>query len=177
MKKINVIDLDHTLINFDSFRKYVLNFFRRGDLFLAFLIFQRKIKVLSSPEFKMKVTLRCRPKHNYEQQLKLLSEFILQNINEEIISKINNHSDERTINVLSTASISDYVTLVAEKLGWVSISTIVEDDHVNHNYGKQKQINLLNSYPKDRYQYNFAISDSETDLELLKLFNKYELIT
>lgn len=176
MNKINVIDLDNTLINFDSFRRYIMDFLREGDLFLVFLIFQRKIKVLSNSEFKLKVTIRCRTKDNYEGHLKLLSEFILQNINEEILSKINNHSDEDTINVLSTASISDYVELISEKLGWESISTIVEDDNVIHNYGKQKQINLLKRYPKDKYHYNYAISDSETDLELLKLFNNYELI-
>jgi len=176
MTKINVIDLDNTLINFDSFRRYVLNFFQDGDLFLALLILQRKIKVLSNSEFKSRVTLRCRTKSNYNEFLTSFSEYILQNINNGILSKVTLMSDENTINILSSASPSDYVTLVAKKLGWESMSTLVKNKSINHNYGKQKIINLLKAYPKEEYIYNFAISDSKSDIELLKLFNKYELI-
>jgi phosphoserine phosphatase len=143
---------------------------------LPFLILQRKIKYISNSEFKRKVTLHCRRKENYNVFLKSFSDYILQNVNKDVILKLKLFSDEDTINVLVSASIEDYVSLIAKRLGWEFIATIINDDGINHNYGKQKLVNILNQYSKDEYIFNYAISDSESDLELLYLFNKYDLI-
>ena len=42
--------------------------------------------------------------------------------------------------------------------------------------GGKKLIYYRRRYPKDKYEYNYAISDSKSDLELLKLFSAHELL-
>ncbi|MEG8947225.1 haloacid dehalogenase-like hydrolase [Rosettibacter firmus] len=177
MKKINVIDLDNTLIKFDSFKIFTIKFLKKGDFLLGFLILLRKIRILTLEEFKRKVILRCRKKRNYNKFIREFADYIMENINQEIFLKINLISDENTINILASASPSDYVNLVAEKLGWESISTLVTVEKFFHNYGEKKVLNLLREYPREKFFYNYAISDSISDLELLKLFNNYELVS
>jgi len=61
MKKINVIDLDKTMIPYDSFRKYIFIFLqdKQFSLKIIYLVLLRKIRLLNMAEFKKKNHLNC----------------------------------------------------------------------------------------------------------------------
>ena len=174
--KINVIDLDKTLIRYDSFRAYVFEFIKKGKAYLVFIILKRLFRFISNSEFKKDVVLYCRRQKNYEKTIITFVNMIYSDINQNIFVKIDSKSDEDTINILCSGSISDYIDPLAKKIGWRSISTVITNNSINHNHGKQKIINLQKEYPSNVYSYNFSISDSHYDLDLLKLFNNYELL-
>ena len=43
-------------------------------------------------------------------------------------------------------------------------------------YGENKEKFIKREYPMDKYIYNYAISDSISDLSLLRLFDNYDLL-
>jgi len=83
-------------------------------------------------------------------------------------------SDKITINILCTASPYDYAGLLVAKLDWECIASHFSDNdnYFFHVHGNNKIRILDKLYPKNKYDYNFALSDSEGDLKLLALFKK-----
>jgi phosphoserine phosphatase len=104
--------------------------------------------------------------------MKKFSSSLYYDINKSILSYVLEHTDERTINILCTASPEDYVKYLAEMLGWSYLCSTLENDNetFNHLYGKNKVISLIHHYSPQHYIYHLAISDSKSDNKLLKLF-------
>jgi len=71
MKKINVIDLDNTLLQYDSFRKYILIFLRNKQtaLHILPLMILRKLRLLNSSAFKKRVIEIGRKIDNYNEKM------------------------------------------------------------------------------------------------------------
>jgi len=175
VKKINVIDLDKTLIPFDSFKKYILTFLKKGKIYLIFPIILRKLRILSLVSFKKYVTDLCRKSKNYDAIMNQLASSLYDQIDKDVLDKISKYSDSDTINILSTASLGDFSEKLAEMLGWECISTSVSKKYIFHNYADNKIKNLKERYPRSKFIYNFSISDDKKDYSLLKLFKFYEL--
>ncbi|MHA1396065.1 MAG: hypothetical protein ACTSRZ_21380 [Promethearchaeota archaeon] len=175
MKKINVIDLDKTLIPFDSFKKYILTFIKKGKILLILLIILRKLRILSLVSFKKYVTVLCRKSKNYDAIMNQLAINLYEQIDKDIYEKVMKYSDNNTINILSTASLEDFANRLAKMLGWECISTSVSQNYIVHNYADNKIKNLKKRYPRSKYIYNFSISDDKKDINLLNLFKFYEL--
>ena len=177
MKKINVIDLDNTLLPYDSFRKYILNFLRNKQFTLHILplIILRKLRLLNSSAFKKRVIERSRKVDNYNDKMKEFSDQLFADIDNSIIETVKNYTDSETINILCTASPEDYVNHLAELLGWPYVASQLDSDknHFVHMHGRRKVETIRKLYPEDRFRYNFAISDSQSDKELLMAFESY----
>ena len=94
-----------------------------------------------------------------------------------MIETVRNHSDSDTINVLCTASPEDYVKHLAELLGWPYIASQLDSErnYFVHMHGREKVKTIKKLYPEDRFKYNFAISDSRSDEELLMAFESYSM--
>jgi len=179
MKKINVIDLDKTLLPYDSFRKYILIFLRNkhSTLHILPLIILRKLRLLNSSAFKKRVIERGRKIDNYNDKMKEYSDQLFADIDNSIIETVRNYTDSDTITILCSASPEDYVKHLAELLGWEYIASQLdsEKNYFIHMHGQRKVEAIRELYPEDRYRYNFAISDSQSDEELLKKFVVYRL--
>ena len=177
MKKINVIDLDNTLLPYDSFRKYILIFLRnkQSALHISPLIILRKLRLLDSSAFKKRVIERGRKVDNYNDKMKEYSNQLFADIDNSTIETIDSYSDSDTINILCTASPEDYVKHLAELLGWECVASKLdsEQNYFVHMHGQKKVETIKRMYPADRVKYNFAISDSQSDKELLMTFESY----
>ena len=179
MKKINVIDLDKTLLPYDSFRKYILIFLRnkQSALHILPLMILRKLRLLNSATFKKRVIERGRKVDNYNDKMKYFSDQLFVGIDNSIIETVRSHTDSETINILCTASPEDYIKHLAGLLKWKYIASQLDSDknYFVHMHGQRKVEAIRELYPEDRFRYNFAISDSQSDEELLKAFESYAM--
>lgn len=177
---INLIDLDGTLIPYDSFRKYVFIFLKKPHMFfyLSFLIILRTTRIISLEKFKELVIKKVRKNKDYNKIMEAFSLKLYNNIKIKIKKEIDNHSFKNTINVLCTASPSDYALKLADKLGWNCIcSQFNSNNKLIHIYGKNKLTALQKIYPSPQNCYYYAISNSLIDKKLLSNFMYGKLLT
>ena len=174
MKKINVIDLDNTLIPFDSFKFLVIEEMKKMNIIVIILTILRKMRLIKLANFKYLITTKLRLVDN-QDKLNQICDKISELMSEVILEKVNKYSGEDTMNILCSASSEEYVKIIAEKLGWEGYGSHFVGNFFFHMYGTNKADFIKSKFPQKDYIYNFAISDSETDLELLKLFKIWEL--
>jgi hypothetical protein len=173
MRKLNVIDLDKTLISYDSFLKLYLIYLKKPNcFFLLFIIgVLRKLKIISGFKFARLVYQKISSQSNYEYLCKRLAIKIIHDVNADILEMIKSHSDNDTINLLCSASPVEYVQLVAKKFDWLYVgSNIDAEGNFHHMYGENKLKFIKENFPETNYYYNFAISDSQSDSQLLSIF-------
>ena len=176
-KKVNVIDLDHTLIPYDSFRLLVKSELFRIDIFVIWVTFLRLMKVQSSTEYKLNLIRYFSKKYNVVF-FQSFAKKLFRDINSHVLNIVKNESDGNTYNVLISASPNLFVKYLSNMLAWEGTGSYFDEEGVFiHLHGKGKVAWLKQNYNQDEYQYNFAISDSETDLELLSLFCKSKLMS
>jgi len=177
MKKINVIDLDNTLLPYDSFRKYILIFLcnKKSFFYILHLIILRKLRLLDSSAFKKRVIERSRKVDHYNDKMKNFSDQLFVDIDKSMIETVRSYTDSETVNILCTASPEDYVKHMAELLGWKYIASQLdsEQNYFIHMSGPRKVETIRKLYSEDKFRYNFAISDSKSDEELLMAFGSY----
>ncbi len=175
-KKINVIDLDSTLLPHNSLIYYVLLFMKNKQCFIPVLFYleQRITGKITKEKFLKKIMITARRTTTYEKKVKKFGLSLYNDIREPMLRFILQNTDEFTINILCTASPEDYVKYLCKKLGWPCISTTLEDNGENfiHMFGDNKVLAVQKMYPKQKYTYNLAMSDNISDQELLKLFDK-----
>lgn len=179
MKKINAIDLDKTLIPFDSFRTLIILFLLRKKFLtlVAFLTLMRLMRLLDNGEFKHRALKIIRKDKHYNGLIQKLVIKITEALKPEILRLIEQETDKDTINVLVSASPIDYVRLVAQNLGWPYLASEFKNNIFFHCHEIKKKELVQIHYPNHEFIYNFAISDSLSDMPLLKMFKKYELIS
>ncbi|HEY9115417.1 MAG TPA: HAD family hydrolase [Bacteroidales bacterium] len=169
-QKINVIDLDKTLVSFDTFRELVLREIKKGKFIVVLLTVLRISRLISSSNYKMRVQKYLQK--NYSKSFfEEYADEIYQKINPKVLALINQNTDKDTINILLSASPDDYVQLLCEKLSWQgSGSYFDEKNKYHHLYGNEKINWIKEFYPAMKFHYNFSISDSKSDRKLLELF-------
>lgn len=171
MKKINVIDLDKTLIPYDSFGVLIKREIKKGNLSIFFSVLVRVLRLRSNAKFKEIITKKITSK-----PVVFFSEFaeeILKAIDPKVQQLIDKETDDNTINILVSASPDVYVQPLIKKMNWQGSGSFFDANlNFNHLYGKGKIKWLKENFNPDSYIYNFAISDSSSDDELLSLFKK-----
>ena len=133
----------------------------------------RKLRLLNSSAFKKRVIESGRKTDNYNEKMRKFSDQLFADIDNSNLETVNSYSDSETINILCTASPEDYVKHLAELLGWPYIASQLdsEKNYFIHMHGQIKIETIRKLYPEDKFRYNFAISDSRSDEELLMAFN------
>ena len=171
---VNVIDLDGTLIAYDSYTYYIKQLIKSGEFAIAarLLIYLRKFRIISVYRQKKYSITLCRKTSDYQSFLKQFAQQIFDDIDKSVLEIVKKHSSESTTNVLCTASPIDYASIVADFLGWDCIASSLDTpgNRLNHVYKNNKITMIQKQYPAERYNYNFAISDSPKDVGLLKQF-------
>lgn len=176
--QINVIDLDLTLIPYDSFTDYLHRPLHYPLTFLPglMIIYLRKLRIITLHTQKKLSILLNNYTQRYDEFVGQYSKQLYSHIDKNVYDQVMSHSNGSTINILCSASPEDYVKPLAKKLGWGCIaSNFDENKKFNHVYGNRKVQLIKKVYPRHKYYYNFAISDSISDKSLLKLFHSYEL--
>jgi len=175
-KKINVIDLDSTLLPYNSLILFGWRFIRNRQCFTPLLLYltQRMTGKITKDDYLKKILITARKSRQYEEKVKKFGLSLYDDIRKPMLRFILENTDESTINILCTASPEDYVKYLCEKLGWPYISSTLDNNDENfiHMFGQNKVIAVQKMYPKQKYTYNLAMSDNISDRELLKLFDK-----
>ena len=171
-QQINVIDLDKTLIPYDTFRLLVKQKIVDFDLYIIKLTILRVFRFLSSEKYKNRIIWYFDLRYNDEYFINFTNR-ILRDIDNKVLELIKNETENGTINILLSASPDFFVKHVIFKLGWVGKGSYFEENgNFIHIYGKNKINWLLTHYSSINFVYNFAISDSSSDDDLLLLFKK-----
>lgn len=179
MQQINIVDFDQTLIPFDSFRNYIKKFLLKlnfSSLKILLYCILRKTNLVNMARFKQFVVLEARKSNNYKLEMRQFADELLKAVDSEVVMLLKTYSKKNTKNILCTASPVDYMALVSRSLNWKFIASEISDKNIVHIYGKQKKEAVLKKYPKEKFQYNFAISDNINDLSLLRQFKHYKII-
>ncbi len=175
-KKINVIDLDNTLLPYNSLIHFVWCFIKNRRCFLPLILclIQRMRGKITKEEYLKKVLITVRKTTHYEKKVKKFGFALYDDIRKPMLRFVEENTDDTTNNILCTASPEDYVKYLCEKLGWTYIGSTLDnnDENFNHMHGHNKVIAVQKIYPQQEYTYNLAMSDNISDSELLKLFDQ-----
>ncbi len=167
MTRLNVVDLDQTLIPFDSLRTFIL---RNLNLRVAALLLQRKLGRLSRTEFAARIARHLASVLDDGAAMDRLADTLAAQRDPEVVAQLEAASDAQTVNALVSASPEAYVSRVAARMGLVGLGSHWRGGEYFHCYGPNKLVYLRERYPPDAFTYHFAISDSDSDAELLALF-------
>lgn len=177
LEKIVVVDLDNTLLEVDSFSLLLSTQFKKKTFRVGFLRILRKLRILSLAKFKEYIG-----KYIYdnllEEEKKSFIESLSNHVNQELLNTINVKYKNICRIIILSASLDQYVKPFAHEYGWEGFGSYIDgtSGQFIHLHGDGK-INFLNRFfPRDTFLYVYAISDSQSDLSLLKNFNKYDLI-
>jgi len=179
-KKLNVIDLDKTLLPYNSWANFVIVFLGNWRCFFPIIYFSllRGVGVLSRGGFQKSLLRVIRKIVGYEETAKTFGERLYQDIRLPLVRFIQENTDETTVNVVCTASPEDYVKYLCDKLGWGYVCSTLDQDsnHFIHMFREQKIRAIQERYPVKDFEYHLALSDDKRDLGLLRLFDKYYLV-
>lgn len=171
MRRINVIDLDSTLLPYDSFGWLVRNELKKFDLFVWWFSVLRVLRLVSSLAFKKAMTLHWLTKYD-DTFLDTYADKIYKDLNKRVLELVDANTLTDTINVLLSASPDLYVHKVIKLLKWKGRGSYFDKGHFVHLYSEQKINWILTNYPLSEYEYHFAISDSKSDNKLLNMFKE-----
>lgn len=174
-KNIIVVDLDGTLIPFDSFRMLVLkNIF---DFRIISLIFIRILRFISNANFKYQFIKILEKKDWGYKKSEIFVDKIIMQIDSAVMQKIKSNSVSDDYIILCSASPNIYVSKIASRLGWKGYGSFDKEKKTKHLYGRNKKDFIIQNFPPEQYNYKYSISDSKSDMDLLNMFETWELIT
>lgn len=168
--RINVVDLDKTLIPFDSFRVLVMREMSRLNFQVIFIVLMRTTRILNQYQFKSRLIKSIEKKRGISYFDNFAKE-LFQEIDQDVLKLVMNATDPNTSNILISASPDFYVAALIKLLEWEGTGSYFDQfDNFHHLYGKGKIEYVLKKYPPQIYDYHLSVSDSSTDDELLNLF-------
>lgn len=169
MKDLRVFDFDKTLIPYDSFNRYLKVLWRKVPIRVGVLLVLRVCRLISTDILKQRVTKIV----DEDETLRQFSKDFCEVIARDIIWPEEKRDDAIIISA-SPACYMRYLTRIIHVP--VYSSDYYEGKYLNL-YGEIKQKLIDSNFPKDQYDYLFAISDSESDLIWMKKFKNYRLIS
>lgn len=173
-----VVDFDKTLIPFDSFRKFILLWFKKYPLSISLLLLLRKIKILNAEKFKRLLIQRAIKDQKFGIKNEAFSNSLLQKINKEVLLKIKSEQKQDTTILLLSASPDLYIEQVGNKLGFKAKGSYFDSNkNFIHLFGSLKIDYLKKHYPREKFNYLYAISDSDSDIKMMNMFITSDLLS
>ncbi len=177
MKNLIVVDLDNTLIPFDSFKKYIFLWCKYYPIKVPFIALLRKLRLINKYEFKKRILSLVSQHTKYNDINKKIAAEVLNHINTGLLEKIKSRNEVDKIFLLLSASPNDYVKIVAQQLCWEGKGSYFNSSGtLIHMYGRQKLTYVENTFSSEEINFCYAIADAVSDLELLNIFNDYEIV-
>jgi HAD superfamily phosphoserine phosphatase-like hydrolase len=171
-ESLAVFDLDRTLIRVDSFRLLVQ---RRLDLKLGVLTMRRALGLLPGDDFALRVMHRLAPHLADTAAMAAYAEEMLQHLDPAVLALARDKRSAGHHVLVLSASPEAYVAPLAARLGFPGIGTRLEGDRITRCYGPGKGEVLRAAFPRQRWDWAFAISDSPTDLPWMREFREHVL--
>lgn len=167
MTRLNVIDLDGTLLPYDSFRKLVL---ANLDSEVVLTLLMRMSRLCDRKQTAERLHSSLRGRLADDLWVGEFCEQLKGDLRLNLLAMVNNHSLADTTNLLLSASPTEYVSVLADHLGFEGVGSHWSEERYHHMYGDAKREYVLANYPADEYAYNFALADSASDQALMDLF-------
>lgn len=168
LEKLAIFDMDDTLIYGDSFRRILLRRAKRSPRIFA-LIVLRKVKLLSRTDFARRAHRAARAKFNIDAIATQECERLI----EQTMNDARQRMDAGQTVILISASPDEYVKVIGERLGFDHArGSHWQDGEYRHLHGPGKIAYLEHYFPKNRFEWVYAISDSKHDRGLLERAKK-----
>lgn len=172
-----VVDFDKTLIPFDSFKRFIYLWMKEYPVSIFLIVTLQKIRILNAGNFKRLIIQRVTKNRNFTYINNDFSNALFERINIDVQKKIKNELKQNTTVLLLSASPDIYVSNIGNKLGYKAKGSFFDlDQRFVHLFGSLKIEYLKKHYPRERFNYLYAISDSNSDIELLNMFIKSDLL-
>ncbi|MGV0921348.1 haloacid dehalogenase-like hydrolase [Empedobacter falsenii] len=187
MDKKAVFDFDQTLINVNSFTKWVAfllsKSFENGDYKLFYkvsiLIFRRKIiKTLSHQNFK-KTLIEFNLKQDYYELFAIeLSEYINQEVLNHLIELNQNDYKIAISSAAPEKYLKEFVKNYIPTKEILVIGAIIENNVLNDNFGEKKVANLVKKgFLNPGEEFEILYTDSFEDFPLAEFAKEIHLIS
>jgi len=163
------VDVDHTLLKVDSFRRLVLS---RLDPGLAVLLALRGARALSREAFAERVVRRLRPFLDDAPAVERFVDGLFPEIQPAVLEMAHRAAGAHGVIVLVSASPEAYVARLAARLGAHAIGSRFVDGVFQHCYGARKKTMLEERFPRARHDYALAVADDVSDTELMASFRE-----
>jgi len=175
--KIVVVDLDNTLINIDSFNKFLSDQTKNKNISVTLFRILRKLRLISLKKLKELTSIYIYDTLSDEKKSTFINS-LTDYLDIKLYERIKNEYQNNCRIVIVSASLDQYVKPFAKQLGWEGYGSYLNKltNKYVHMHGKGKIEFLASRFPESRFTYTYAISDSVSDEDLLKKFSKYDLI-
>lgn len=175
MQRLNVIDLDHTLLSIDSFRSFIV---RHGGIGAIGPVVRRLLKLTDKTGFAREMRNVLQGKLRDAAVVERFTYHLRTKIDQAVMDRVRAETALDDMTVILSASPGEYVSRFAALLRFsAGIGSHDRDNAFFHCQGTNKIAHVRQAFPQDTYEYHFSISDSLDDLELLRLFRVGILIT
>lgn len=176
MISLYVFDFDKTLVPFDSFRRYLIYWMKYVPFTILKNLLLRKLRVLSSKKLKQEVLQSISRNPKFHEINRKFIDQLVPYLNQNMIDHICSKDKGPKIVLILSASPDVYVSDTARAIGLTGRGSYFINNQFVHLHGTGKVEFIKQYYPINSYRYVYSVSDSKSDLELLKLFETYELI-
>jgi HAD superfamily phosphoserine phosphatase-like hydrolase len=175
MTNLIVFDLDKTLLSIDSFSLLARENFNKSIFFIAGM---RKLKLLNRHQCAKSLHRYLLPVLQNQTIIQDFAERLVRtHLNEKVRKRLKTElAAPGNETIIISASPHEYVSIVGENLGCRAFGSKFFEDKYLHLYGAKKVDFVKNEFPQNAFRYKYAVSDSESDLPLLRLFSDWDLI-
>jgi phosphoserine phosphatase len=175
-KKIAVFDLDGTLLKGDSLRALAL---RRIPVCpqIIHAAIRRKFLNKSRADFAERLHTAMREVFACPEELKKIIHRFAGQISYERFSVVQKWQQQGAKTILLSASPHDYVCPLAKRIAMnYGFGSHWSGDTYRHLFAKEKLLFLNSHFPKNLWEWSYAMSDSISDQPLLAMFEQHDLV-
>lgn len=179
MRRINVIDLDGTLLPYDSLSRWIRHFKQAEGLTspLRFWGLLFRLGWMSRSTFVRRCVDHLRSREDYRDFNRSFANQLIRDLDSDILQRVSEQSNEKTLNILCSASPEDYVKHIADQLGWICrASGYRSDGKWQLMHGEEKLRCIRKEFPSREFEYHLALADDDSDQPLLDAFTASERI-
>lgn len=169
MKQLYAYDFDKTLVPYDSYNRYLKHLLLLRPMTIGGLLVLRKMRIISSLKLKQYVTKIVSRSKKLTDDARRFADKVMIDVQ---IPKI----EQRSVMLIISASPKVYMHYIAEQLDCELICSDYIDNQYVEMYGETKAKYLLQYFPQSEYAYQYAMSDSESDICWMKEFEQFEII-
>ena len=176
-KPLAIFDLDDTLVRGDSFRMLIMEQLpRRPRLLLHAGL--RALRLTDRARFAEAAHRALLPLLRDSAFIEEMVGRLRERVQEPVLERVHERRRRGEMVVLISASPNEYVAPFARAMGFdAGHGSGWRNGHYVHLHGAGKLRHARDVYPPSHYEWRYAISDSESDLPLLRTCREYELWT
>ena len=114
--------------------------------------------------------------NNFQSVNERFSDYLIKRMDLELVDALRQNLSQEDVILLLSASPDQYISIIGHKIGTKAKGSYFNNKNNFVHMYKLGKIDYLNiNFPPEQYLYHYAISDSNSDLSMLKMFDKYKL--